>query len=101
MNGSARRPLRYRGVNLGRDMRRLRRTRGPWVSLVVALVLSGVAFLTLMAVAGFAGEFAAGHRADRMFLPAAVFTWLFALWVVPRTIRAWRTLAKARASRPS
>jgi hypothetical protein len=67
---------------------------------VVAIILSAVAALTLIAVSGFLLELDRGHINNRMFWPAAVLTWLFAIWVVPRTIRAWRAVAAARRTQP-
>jgi hypothetical protein len=56
--------------------------------------------VTLLAVSGFLVELAQGRVHKHMFWPAAVLTLLFAVWVVPRTIRAWRTVARARRSPP-
>jgi hypothetical protein len=90
MSRATRRPLRYWGVDVAQE------SRGARVSVVVAIVLSAVAALTLMAVSGFVVELARGHIKNHMFWPAAVATALFAIWAVPRTIRAWRQVARAR-----
>jgi len=90
MSAPTRRPLRYWGVDLARE------TRGPRVSVVFAIVLSAVAVLTVTATWGFPMEVARGHIHQPMFWPAAASTWLFALWVSPRAIRAWRQVALAR-----
>jgi hypothetical protein len=82
--------LRYWGVELGQE------TRGVRASVVFAVVLSAVALVTVAASWGFVVELALGHIHKPMYWPAAVLTWLFAVWVVPRAVRAWRTIRRAR-----
>lgn len=90
MRGQAHRPLRFRGVDLARE------TRDRRASIAIALLLSVMALLTVMAGSGFAIELARGQTRNHMFWPAAVITWLFGAWVVPRAVRAWRLLVQAR-----
>jgi hypothetical protein len=61
---------------------------------VVAIALSAFSTVTLWAVVGFLVEIANGHTHKPMFWPTAAVTLLFAVWVLPRTTRACRRLAR-------
>jgi hypothetical protein len=94
INAPTRRPWRYWGVDLGHE------TPDPRLFVVVAIVLSAAAALSLIAGAGFLIELARRKVHRHMFWPGAVLTWLFAIWVVRRMVRSWRRILDARGTPP-